>query len=217
MHDGPIDLAALRSAEVHAEPFWWAFVPATFQSRETALGLQRAFPSDGYTEFFRAHGAKRHHLYGRKLVHPSSGPQTEGLSGPWPRLVEQLHSREYRDALAELTGISLDALAVEVTLWRQSRGGFIDPHPDNPDKVLVHLMYLSDEDWSVGMGGCMRLLRSSDIEDVAFEIPPRLSSSIVFVRTDRSWHGYRPVTADRPRFALQVVFHHPQMSYSSGY
>ncbi|RYG82770.1 hypothetical protein EON77_07140 [bacterium] len=120
-----------------------------------------------------------------------------------------------RAALAALTGVSLDGLDVEAAFWRHGEGCFIDPHPDNADKRVTHLLYFSGDDWTPSMGGGLRILRSNDIDDVAAEVLPTTGRSLVFVRSETSWHGYTPIGAHgRDRLALQIVFHRPGLTYS---
>jgi hypothetical protein len=81
---------------------------------------------------------------------------------------------------------------------------------------LNPFIYLSESDWRPEDGGCLRILCSDDLDDVAAEIPPALDTSILFVRSDTSWHGYQRVTRkDRARLGVQVVFHRPMLRYSS--
>jgi hypothetical protein len=209
-----LDIAALRGSEVHDRPCWWAYHRAVFATPEIATGLQASFPDKGYAHFVRPEGSKRHDLRGRHLLPPD---RERGLNRLWHRLSAELHGEHYRLTLCELANIDLRGLDIEITLWRQEFGGFADPHLDNPAKRLINLIYLSDPDWKSEEGGCLRFLRSKDIDDVEAEILPHLGTSVVFLRSETSWHGYKPiVTTERPRLAVQVVFHTPDLVYGSG-
>ena len=46
-----------------------------------------------------------------------------------------------------------------------------------------------------GLGGCLRILRSADEQDVHAELPPRLGSASLIVRSESSWHSVPRVRA----------------------
>jgi hypothetical protein len=206
-----LDIAALRGSTVHHRPCWWAFHPVVFTTPAIATTLQASFPLQGYAHFHRPEGTKRHDLRGRRLLPPEHEPKLHPL---WRRLSAELHGPAYRRVLSDLANVDLAGLQIEITLWRQGLGGFADPHLDNPAKRLINLIYLSDPDWKSEEGGCLRLLRSNDLDDVEAEILPHLGTSIAFLRSETSWHGYKPIaTTTRPRLAVQVVFHTADLVY----
>lgn len=197
------------------EPFVWCAFEGAVASSDVASELARTFPRDGFQPFVREMGEKRHRIASRPLV--LDGKLVERLDLPprWTELARELIGPEYRNAMAALTGECLDGLAMEAALWRHGAGCFIDPHPDNEDKRVTHLLYFSGQGWTSSMGGSLRILRSEDIEDVAAEVPPHTNQSVVFVRSDGSWHGYLPIgDHGRDRLALQVIFHRPGLTYS---
>jgi SM-20-related protein len=208
-----LDLNRIRSAAWRLSPFRWAKVDQIFTSLETASSLRKAFPSDDYKAFVRLVGLKRHQLTGKLL---STQPRKKSALSPlWQQFCAEVYSPEYRSALQETSGILLDDLHAEITLWRHGSGCFIDPHTDNDAKKLVQLVYFSDEYWTAAQGGCLRLLRSNDIHDYEEEILPVLGTSVLFERSASSWHGYLPITGSRSlRLAAQIVFHEPSLKYS---
>lgn len=209
-----LDIAALRASSVHEHPCWWANQAAAFRSPAVAAALQASFPDQGYAHFVKRGGAKEHDLHGRRLLPPD---RESGLAPVWLQLSSELHGVDYRQALSELAEIPLDGLELEITLWRQEFGGFAGPHLDNPAKRLVNLIYLSERDWRPEDGGCLRFLHSNDLDDVAAEILPHLGTSVVFLRSETSWHGYKPIATTRhPRLAVQAVFHTPDLVYGRG-
>jgi hypothetical protein len=58
------------------------------------------------------------------------------------------------------------------------------------------------------VGGCLQILRSHDPRDVVAELPPKLGTASVLVRSERSWHAVSPVTrgARSPRRSLAVTW-----------
>lgn len=212
-----IALTTLRQTPLQQTPYAWAHVPSTFVDAEIGTQLSGDFPEKGYRHYFRGSGTKRHNLYGMRLIdrHRVAPAHFEAMPLLWKQLAKEVLSAEYRSAISSMTGVSLDGLEVEGTLWRHPEGSFIDPHPDNPGKVVTHLFYFNEQDWTVAHGGCLRILRSSDISDVAAEILPIRGSSVVFIRSETSWHGYTPVQGSgRVRLAFQVIFCRPDMQYS---
>lgn len=207
-----IDLDKLINAVWHGFPFRWARYSDAFSGDELPLELVHRFPKADFDRFERCKGGKKHRLLGKRLRRIE---QSAGLPPIWRQFCSEAWSSSYRRAMENCAGISLADLQVEVTFWRHGPGDFIDPHLDNPDKVLIHLFYFSSRGWSPDDGGCLRILRSNQIQDVAEEISPRLGNSVMIVRSDRSWHGYTPILRqDTPRLAVQIVFHRSAMRYS---
>ncbi|HVJ91020.1 MAG TPA: 2OG-Fe(II) oxygenase [Labilithrix sp.] len=210
-----IQVERIRGQTMQETPFRWCAFEGAIAPFEVASELERTFPSASFESFVRETGAKRHRIASRPLVLDGELVNAKDLSPWWIALARELTSPEYRDAIAELTDVCLDGLALEAALWRHGAGCFIDPHPDNEDKRVTHLLYFSGHGWTSSMGGALRILRSRDIEDVAAEIPPDTGQSVVFVRSDSSWHGYLPIGGHgRDRLALQVIFHRPGLAYS---
>nr|AEH57247.1 putative hydroxylase NikM-like protein [Prochloron didemni P3-Solomon] len=208
--------------KMNTTPYRWKLVKNTFASKEYAKNLLDTFPKEGFKRFQRDTGSKRHYFYGRCLidnyVENASVHKVDSLSNIWNDLIHELLSDTYRKLMSKTSEISLDGLRIEITCWRHLYGCFIDPHPDKPEKVLTHLFYFNQEDWKSTDGGCLRILRNSDIENYTDEILPLINTSVFFVRSDNSWHGTKPISIpNRARLALQVVFHKENMHYTTGY
>ncbi len=204
-----LDLAAIGRASLASSPYRWALLAQTFTDPFWASALQACFPRDGFTEIHHAGPEKPYLLHGRSLL----GGELPPL---WKRLYEELRGPSYREALEVCAGVRLDALAMECTLWRQPPGSFLGAHTDKEDKVLSHVLYFSDVNWPLSEGGCVRVLASADLDDIAAEAPPRAGASFLFIRSDDSWHGYAPVPPGfGDRCSLQITFHRPSLRYSS--
>lgn len=225
MTDHVLDFDAVANASLRTEPFEWARLEATFVSREIAEDLRATFPTDFYGTKRRRLGESStyggHHLHGRGLVTRGTGQTFEpsSLSPSWLQLVDDLMSDEYLAAMEALTGIDLTGTLRELICFRQPKGGFLDPHPDNPEKPVSHVIYFSDPTWSEDDGGCLGILRSRDAADIAEVVEPRLDRSVVLVRSDSSWHGYPPVRTDAKgdRMALQLFFCSSKMEFATEY
>ena len=133
-----------------------------------------------------------------------------GLDRRWRALADELAGPAYRTAMSRLTGIDLAELDLEVNAFSYAPGAYQDPHPDLPEKVVTHVLWFNDA-WASRDGGCLRILRSADPDDIARELTPDLGWSAVFVRSDRSWHCVTPV-ADGTRArspSVVATFHLP--------
>lgn len=73
---------------------------------------------------------------------------------------------------------------------------------------MTHVFYFN-ENWDPKNGGCLNILRSSDISDSIAESPPIVGNSAVVVRADNSWHAVTPVTngVHTSRRSMNVIFY----------
>jgi len=60
-------------------------------------------------------------------------------------------------------------------------------------------------------GGCLTILRSSNVTSHVFQVAPLAGNSVVLVRSGKSWHAVSPVVTRRRRSrrSLAVSFHRP--------
>lgn len=221
--DALLDLESLRRTTMESEPFTWGVCEQTFVSDEVAAELAATFPAEGFGQKHRRLGESAasggHRLNGRALVVRDTGEvfRPEDLPPIWRRLADELRSPEYGEVMSELIGRDLSGTEREVILFRQGRGFYLDPHSDNRHKPCSHALYLNDASWTRDDGGCLRLLRSRDIDDYVREVEPWRGRSFVLRRSDDSWHGYPPVLADAVRLSVQVFFCLPEMQFTTEY
>ncbi len=121
----------------------------------------------------------------------SLGPQAAALIG-------ELEGPRFRAAIAERFNLDLDDAPTMVTLRGQSteRDGHI--HCDSTAKRVTVLLYLNPETaaWNQHEG-CLRLLRSRDLEDFAVEVPPVNGTLLVFPNSAEAWHGHKTFVGPR--------------------
>jgi hypothetical protein len=115
------------------------------------------------------------------------------------RLVDELTSREFADALGTRLGVpELGTYPSLVTICRSlnKRHGTI--HTDSRSKVATALLYLN-ESWPDISEGCLRFLnRIDDIDDLVVpEVRPLYGSLVAFRRADNSFHGHLPHEGER--------------------
>ena len=75
-------------------------------------------------------------------------------------------------------------------------------HPDSKHKIITVLLGFSRE-WPYERGR-LRVLRSADREDYAFEFAPEFGRMIMFRVCDHSWHGFLPQKGQR--MSLQLCY-----------
>ncbi|HEY4559538.1 MAG TPA: 2OG-Fe(II) oxygenase [Lysobacter sp.] len=134
--------------------------------------------------------------------YPNAGffPYAEEDCGPSVRrIVEQMTSREFGDAVGRQLGVDdLGAKPTLATLCRllNRRHGTI--HTDSRSKIVTALLYLN-EDWPDTSDGCLRFLaRIDDIDSlVAPEVRPVYGTLAAFRRADNSFHGHLPFEGER--------------------
>ncbi|MFM9614489.1 prolyl hydroxylase family protein [Streptomyces niveiscabiei] len=210
-----VDIDTISRAELEQDPFGHAVIPRSFVTDAVAERLRGEFSDAGFEESQRTdvnRSDKQYRMFNRSLVTAGAvdRDQVGALPTSWQQLVEDVVSRPYRAALSALTGVDLDACLVEARMTRYARGCWIEPHTDRPDKAVTHLFYFNDG-WDARWSGDLRLLRSADMADCAKRVAPTTGTSVVLVRSDRSWHGVPPVADSCPvdRRALLVHFVRP--------
>lgn len=205
-----ISLARLKVARLERKPFDWACIEETFESPDEGLRLMQQFPDRDFSHLESNVVGKQYSMRGL-----SATSEMNGLTHAWRQFLRSLEKSRYRRTLGALTGIELGNLRQEITLWRYSRGDFLGPHTDKEDKIVTHIVYFSDPDWTSEDGGCLDILATADSNSVIRRIAPVCGRSVVLVRSDQSWHAVTPqVRSVGDRLAVQVVFHRPGLSYS---
>ena len=168
------NLSALEGATVVHDPFDYA-VTGGVVTPELSPSISNDFPYIG---------------------EPGSYPISRLTYGPsFAALLDELRSPAFTAAVGRMLGCSLEGMPQLITVRGRCgpRDGSV--HTDAAWKEVTVLLYLN-RDWG-GDGGRLRLLKSSNLEDVAVEVPPAWGTLIAFRRSDRSFHGHRPFTGER--------------------
>lgn len=205
-----IDLAALDRQQLATEPFEWAVIRVL--SPRDARALAVTYPRDRF-KTVQGYDSDRGWSYeSRALVHLGAREVAgrDGLSEPWRRFADDLLAPAYRAAMSRLTGRDLTAAPMEAYVCHFGPGAWQGPHRDLPEKIVTHVFYFN-RSWDRGDGGCLRILRSPDVGDVAQEVSPVAGHSAVLVRSESSWHAVSRVVdgATRSRRSMNVIFYHP--------
>jgi len=147
----------------------------------------------------RAHGQGYHDRY---LLHYNS---TLALGQPWRTFVAELNGKGYENFLRRMLDIPSKPLILTMEWYYAWQGCSVSPHCDARRKRATHIFYFNtEEDWQSDWGGHILILDderrykphsgpSFDDLKVAASIDPRGNGSLLFERTEHSWHGVRPL------------------------
>ena len=178
--DLPIDVGAVRAAELVSEPFPYLMVPG-FVRAEAIDDIERDFPA---------------------VTHPGSFPLPTLRYGPaFEAFMDAIRGAEFTDAVAGKFGLDLSHRPTMITVRGQSaaRDGHI--HTDSVTKLITVLIYMNGK-WESPKGR-LRLLRSAtDLNDVIAEVPPDEGTLLVFRNQPNAWHGFEPF--EGPRKVIQL-------------
>ena len=206
-----MNLADLRNHRLESFPYAWAAVNNLFRAKD-AERLAATYPCDHF-KLVRRFDAERSYEYeARPLI--GMGEQSiayrDDLSDAWQRLAADLLSPEYRSAMTALTGCDLSQAPLEANVFHYGPGGSMDAHRDLPEKIVTHVLYFN-QSWEAGKGGCLRILRSSNPEDMVAEITPLAGNSSIIVRSESSWHAVSRVASGTvgSRRSVTVTFYRP--------
>ena len=178
-----LDESAITSAELQHEPYDYAFVEHAIPSRlrDEVLADAPRIPDRG--------------SYGLPNLH--YGPR-------FGSVISDLQSDRFRHLVEKKFDIDLSANPRVVLMMGNTTGHYNEghSHPDSKHKIITVILGFSRE-WPYERGR-LRVLRSSDREDCAFEFPPIFGRMLMFRVCDHSWHGFLPQKG--PRMSLQLCF-----------
>jgi 2OG-Fe(II) oxygenase superfamily len=174
--------------------------------RETLPAVDQRFRKMVGVE--RAYGQAPHDRY---LLHWQPGLE---VAGPWQEFLAELNGPLYQGFLRRMLG---DHTFIPTFEWYYAwEGCAVSPHCDAARKLATHIFYFNtEEDWSSDWGGQILILDSErkwkthsgpsfDQLKVAATIDPRGNASLLFQRTEHSWHGVRPLQC--PEGKLRRLF-----------
>jgi SM-20-related protein len=206
-----IDFTRLAQQTLSTEPYSWALIDQLF-SPSDAAALVETFPRDHFKTVQGYDGEKGYQYEARSLIGMGAAAPTHAqyLSPAWRNLAQDFLSIRYREVMSNLTGLALAELPIEVNVFHYGRKAWLGPHVDLPDKVMTHIFYFNDA-WDDEDGGCLTILRDSDMTQPVKVIPPLVGNSAVVVRGDNSWHAVSRVrdNSRHSRRSLTLTFYRP--------
>jgi hypothetical protein len=169
-----LNVAALQPSALKADPYEHVllddFVPASF-----VRDVSNDFP---------------------RVPTPGSYPLSEISYGPsFAALIDELNGPEFERGMGAVFGLDLSKYPRVITVRGRVGGHDGSVHTDAKWKIISVLLYLNEQ-WH-DQGGRLRLLRSTDVQNVAVEVVPKWGTLLAFRRSDRSWHGHLPAEGER--------------------
>jgi len=171
-----LDEAALEGMEVRHDPYDYAFVEHVLPiaRREEILADCPVIPHRG--------------TYGVPNLRygPSFGLVLKDLQNP-----------RFRKIVERKFGVDLSKGHPTIVMMGSTTGHYNEgyAHPDSKHKLFTVLLGFTRE--YPYERGRLRILRSDDREDYAFEYPPIYGNMCLFKVTDKSWHGFLPQKSER--------------------
>ncbi len=178
-----LDEAAIAAAPLNRDPYDFAFVdqaiPAQFRGEVLADAPQ--IPDRG--------------SYSMKSLH--YGPHFGGV-------LEELLSPRFRHLVEEKFDIDLTDYPPVAVMMGNTSGRYNEgyAHPDSKHKIITVLVGFTPA-WPYERGR-LRVLRSADRDDMAFEFAPEFGHMLMFRVCDHSWHGFLPQKGQR--MSLQLCY-----------
>jgi hypothetical protein len=132
----------------------------------------------------------------------------EAVNRDFPDIAEPGNNEpSLRDHFAAKFGLDLSPYPLDMTVRRWSEASDGNVHNDSKGKIVTSLIYFNPK-WE-HEGGRLRLVRNpDDIDDYGAEVVPEAGTLISFRRSEESYHGFKPVVAERR--SLQMYWVKPQ-------
>lgn len=178
-----LDEDEIRVARLNRDPYDYAFVEKAIKPRfrEEVLADAPEIPDRG--------------SYG--IPNLNYGPA-------FGTVIKDLQSVRFRRLVEEKFEIDLSNSPSVMLMMGNTTGHYNEgyAHTDSKHKIITVLVGFSAE-WPYERGR-LRVLRSSDRDDYAFEFAPVFGSMLMFRVCDKSWHGFLPQKGRR--MSLQMCF-----------
>jgi len=178
--DLPIDIEAVRRAELTREPFPFVMVPH-FVRGANLEAINADFP---------------------RVTHAGSFPLPTLQYGPaFAAFMDAIRGPEFTKVVSQKLGIDLAGRPTMITVRGQSAARDGQIHTDSRTKLVTVLIYMNGR-WESPTGR-LRLLRAPDnLNDVIAEVPPDEGTLLVFENKPNAWHGFEAF--DGPRRVIQL-------------
>jgi 2OG-Fe(II) oxygenase superfamily len=202
-----LDGASAKSFQAQ-NPYPWAHMRGTLTDegwnalRDTIPDISKFNLNVGVK---RAHGQAPHD---RGILHYSEGMD---CAQPWKEFIAELHGKAYDSFLRRMLGLTPDQKIILTMEWYYAwQGCSVSPHCDARRKLATHIFFFADdEDWPREWGGDILILDDErrykahsapgfkDLK-VAASLDLRKNGSLLFQRTEHSWHGVEPLRSPDP-------------------
>jgi len=198
----------------HQRPYHWVNLEGTL-TPEGYARLRETLPD---LSLFEKHVARKR-AFGqgyqdRYFLHYRPGVP---ISSTWKEFIEELQDSTYKMWIRRMFGLPTRKTMILTMEWYFAwQGCAVPPHCDARRKLGTHIFYFNThEDWEDSWGGQILLLDDHgkwpahsgpgfDDLDVGVCLDPRGNGSLLFMRTEHSWHGVRPLAC--PPDVLRKLF-----------
>jgi hypothetical protein len=153
----------------------------------------------------RSYGQAPHN---RGILHYQEGMD---CADPWKEFISEIHGSAYDAFLRRMLGLRPNQEIILTMEWYYAwQGCSVSPHCDARRKLATHIFFFAtDEDWPREWGGDILILDDEgryqahsapkfDDLKVAASLDLRKNGSLLFQRTEHSWHGVRPLQSPKP-------------------
>jgi SM-20-related protein len=190
--------------ERHDEPYRWAVAhsvlpaPTARTLREQMPAPQALRPAERTGD-----GDKTYRMAVLPLIrHGEPEPGMARMGELWHALAGHLLAAPYRDWVARTIGVDVTDATLDIGLFVFRGGDRISAHTDKPGKRATHVIYLND-DWKDDHGGQFEVRTGPDLSVTPYAtVVPGGGRSVLFARSDHSWHAVAPVADHAPRYRL---------------
>ena len=203
------NLEAVSPAAFQAQrPYPWAEMRDTL-TPEGWNTLRETLPD--IEQFKMMVGVKRSYgqaPHNRGILHYREGM---ACAQPWKEFIAELHGPAYESFLRRTLGLKPSQKIILTMEWYYAwQGCSVSPHCDAHRKIATHIFFFAtDEDWPREWGGDILILDDEgrfkahsgpkfDELKVAASLDLRKNGSLLFQRTEHSWHGVLPLQSPRP-------------------
>ncbi len=178
-----LDETAIAAATLRHDPYDFAFVDRAIDARwkDEVLADAPPIPDRG--------------SYG--LPDLEYGPK-------FGAVVHDLLSARFRHLVEQKFDMDLSPYPPCIVMMGNTTGHYNEgyAHPDSKHKIVTVLVGFTRE-WPYERG-LLRVLRSADRNDYAFEFAPEFGRMLMFRVCDHSWHGFLPQKGQR--MSLQLCY-----------
>lgn len=203
-----INISKVSNTIFNQQPYAYAKISSVF-NEGWYQQLCNEYPTADFNHCETLGKEKSYSMYMRQLFDTrcDDQPDFSSLSMTWQQMLSELVSPAYIDTMSQHVGRDLHQCDIEVNCWRYLNGCWLSPHTDKEEKVVSQLFYFN-EHWDRAWGGGFRVLNSNNNEDLHDEIFPKVDTSIILIRSDKSWHSVAPLTCPDTvsRKLLQIIF-----------
>lgn len=201
-----IDLAKFNYPLKFYHPFRFNIYDSLINT-DNIHALYNAVPNEEIDLTIRNTGSdKSYKLHNRVLFDEANNIDFNALNLPpiWITLLSNLTSAAYIKNVAASLHEDILQSHVQIMLKQYEDGGYISMHTDDEAVYATHLFYINPH-FDPSFGG--DLLFHSNNYEIAAQFPAIPSLSILFERSDCSWHSVEPCYSTRfPKITLQIAF-----------